>query len=249
MAKHYAISDIHGMYNIYEQVCDILNPDDVVYFLGDAADRGYANFKTMKAIYENPQWIYLKGNHEQMMEDTLLYADQHKDDYYHNPMVLWFSNGGSDTFNEWLEDNADLSWIDRLSKLPTKIDYTNDKGTTFHMTHAGYTCGHLEQMWNEELIWNRSHFYNQWDEEKYPNEICIHGHTPIEILVNKLSRIEQIIPFNKENPEARMYCNSHKIDIDNGVFYTGKTILYDLDDMIAIPLVDNNFNEKECIYV
>ena len=30
MAKHYAIADIHGMYNIYEQVCEMLNPDDII---------------------------------------------------------------------------------------------------------------------------------------------------------------------------------------------------------------------------
>ncbi len=41
--KHYAISDLHGCYNIYEQVCAILEPDDIVYFLGDACDRGYNN--------------------------------------------------------------------------------------------------------------------------------------------------------------------------------------------------------------
>jgi calcineurin-like phosphoesterase family protein len=249
MAKHYTIADIHGMYNIYEQVCAMLQPDDIIYFLGDAADRGYACFKTMKAIYENPQWVYLKGNHEQMMIDTLLYANQYRDDYLHNPMTLWFNNGGSDTFNEWLEEGGDSAWADRLDHLSTKIDYVNDKGIIFHLSHAGYTCGRLDQMWNEELIWNRNHFYNQWDEEKYPNDICIHGHTPIEVLVHKLKQFEQVVPFDREKPEARIYCNGHKIDIDNGVFYTGKTILYDLDDMIAIPLEDKNFNKEECLYV
>jgi hypothetical protein len=38
MAKHYAIAYIHGMYSIYEQVCDMLAPDDIVYFLGDTGD-------------------------------------------------------------------------------------------------------------------------------------------------------------------------------------------------------------------
>ena len=252
MAKHYAIADIHGMYNIYEQVCDILQPEDIVYFLGDAADRGYACFKTMKAIYKNPQWFYLKGNHEDMMSKAISQHGESEITYRYieeNPMTLWFYNGGSDTFNEWVEDGADLDWIYRLDELPTQINYTNEKGITFHMSHAGYTCGHLNQMWNDELIWNRSHFYNQWDEKKYPNDICIHGHTPIEVLVHKLKQFEQVVPFDREKPEARIYCNGHKIDIDNGVFYTGKTILYDLDDMIAIPLEDKNFNKEECLYV
>lgn len=37
---NYVISDIHGYYSIYEQVKNMLKPNDKVYFLGDAGDRG-----------------------------------------------------------------------------------------------------------------------------------------------------------------------------------------------------------------
>ena len=73
MAKHYAIADIHGMFDIYIQVCDMLQPDDVVYFLGDAGDRGYDGFHCINYIYSDPQWIYLKGNHEDMFVHAARY--------------------------------------------------------------------------------------------------------------------------------------------------------------------------------
>lgn len=242
MAKHYAISDIHGMYDIYEKVNTMLNPDDIVYFLGDAGDRGYDCFHCIKAIYENPQWIYLKGNHEDLMVNAL------KEQMYHglkgsDDFDLWHWNGGGATYYDWEEDGADWTWIEKLENLPLITDYTNSKGITFHMTHAGYTCGHKDEMWADQLVWSRKHFYDSWDEENYPTEICLHGHTPIEYLVKKLKWFDRSTePYYVGQPEARSYCNEHKICIDNGVFYTKSTVLYDLDEMIAIPIYsDVNF--------
>ena len=242
MSKHYAISDIHGMYNIYEQVCSILQPEDIVYFLGDAGDRGYAGFKCIKAIYNNPQWIYLKGNHEDMMVKALQQNRSEINGYlYNNPLNFWFCNGGEKTFNDWLEEGRDESWITKLQNLPLTAEYTNSKGFTFHMSHAGYTCGRKDQMWKEDLVWSREHFSSKWDEECYPKDICIHGHTPIFALVKYLEEIEPIIElYNHNNPEARSYCGGHKIDIDNGVFFTKSTVLYDLDEMKTIQLFDNS---------
>lgn len=242
MGKHYVISDIHGMYNIYEQVCSMLQPEDVVYFLGDAGDRGYAGFKCIKAIYNNPQWIYLKGNHEDMMAKALQQDEAEINGYLHsNPLSIWFYNGGEETFNSWLEDGSDASWIEKLQNLPLTAEYTNSKGYIFHMSHAGYTCGRKDQMWINDLVWSREHFSSKWDEEYYPKDICIHGHTPISSLVKYLKGVEPVVElYNPDNPEARSYCGGHKIDIDNGVFFTKGTVLYDLDEMKAIQLFDNN---------
>lgn len=240
MAKHYAIADIHGMYDIYTQVCDMLESDDVVYFLGDAGDRGYDCFRCVKEIYENPQWIYIKGNHEDLMIKGL------REQMYHGlkgteDFQLWHYNGGGATFYDWVDDGEDWTWVERLDSLPVLLEYTNPKGITFHMSHAGYTCGHKDEMWDDELVWSRSHFADSWDEEFYPNDICIHGHTPIEYLVRKLNWLEKgTKSYYVGQPEARSYCNGHKICIDNGVFYTKSTVLYDLDEMVAIPLYSNS---------
>lgn len=249
MAKHYAISDLHGMHDIYDQVCEMLRPDDIVYFLGDAGDRGYANWQTIKDIYENPQWIYLKGNHEDMLvkglreiidENSWLRGD--------NEYSVWIWNGGYDTEIGWREDGGDISWITKIDHLPLTAEYTNDKGITFHMSHAGFTCGKPETMWGDELVWSRSHFFDHWDEDKYRHDVCIHGHTPLEYLIEEFQwHKRECAKWDMHDPEARVYCEGHKIDIDNGVFYTGGTVLYDLDEMKAIQLFDRKFSETvEC---
>ncbi len=242
--KHYAISDLHGMYNIYEQVCAMLTPEDIVYFLGDAGDRGYANWETIKAIYNNPQWVYLKGNHEDMMAQTLFEIQSKRPQTANN---LWMHNGGRETKEGWIKDGADLSWAEKLQNLPLTADYTNKRGYTFHMSHAGYTCGNPRQMLEHELVWNRNHFFDYWHENKFPKDICIHGHTPLEYMQEEMQWHERSCDIDLTTPIAFEYCDGHKIDIDNGVFYTGHTVLYDLDEMKAIPLFDKNFKVEEVL--
>ncbi len=235
MGKHYAIADIHGMYNIYEQVCEILEPGDVVYFLGDAGDRGPDGFKCIEAIYNNPQWIYLKGNHEDLMVNALREKYQSDDPYAYKEYQLWRWNGGHNTELGWKENGEDLSWIEKLDNLPTYVTYINPDGVIFHLTHAGYTCG--KPIDDDSLLWDRNHFYDKWNEKKYPYDICIHGHTPLFYLRQQLDDYEGHV---EGVPEAKVYCNGHKICIDNGVFMTKSTVLYDLDEMTVIPLFDNS---------
>lgn len=245
MAKHYAISDIHGMHDIYDQVCEMLQPDDVVYFLGDAGDRGYANWQTVKDIYNNPQWIYLKGNHEDLAVKGLReIKDSEEQGFWDDNFNLWMYNGGLDTYNGWCDDGADISWIIKLNGLKLTAEYTNRQGITFHMSHAGFTCGRQEEMQKDELVWSRSHFFDHWDEERFKHDICIHGHTPLEYLEEEMNwHGKYDWKWEMSSPEAHIYCNGHKINIDNGVFYTGGTVLYDLDEMKAIQLFDRKFNE------
>lgn len=245
MVKHYAIADIHGMYDIYAQVNEILQPDDIVYFLGDAGDRGYDGFACIKHIYQNPQWIYLKGNHEDLMVKALR---EHQITFggkwgsKTNAFDLWMYNGGYETFESWENQGKDYSWIDKLNNLPLQADYTNPLGIKFYFSHAGFTKGNIDELWSTQLLWSRSHFFNSWDEEAYPKAICMHGHTPNELLVHQLRRrgYDSIEPYVVGTPKAISYCNGHKICIDNGVFYSNATVLYDLDEMKTISLFDQS---------
>ena len=63
----YACGDLHGFMEIYKKIKSMLKPEDKVIFLGDAGDRGPESWECIKAIYEDPQFIYLKGNHEDML--------------------------------------------------------------------------------------------------------------------------------------------------------------------------------------
>ena len=86
----YAISDLHGRMDLFRQVKEFLQPEDVVYVLGDCGDRGPAGWELIKTIYEDPQFIYLMGNHEDMLVDAMRGDKQ-----------LCFYNGGKDTFRSW----------------------------------------------------------------------------------------------------------------------------------------------------
>lgn len=248
MGKHYVISDIHGMYNIYEKVCQILQPDDIVIFLGDAGDRGYDNFRCIKEIYNNPQWVYIKGNHEDLMARGL--ADKDADGWLcgNGDFELWMMNSGWDTFQDWVKDGADESWIDKLNQLPVVADYTNKDGITFHLSHAGFTLGKTEEIPknHDYFIWDRHHFLDDWDEDRFSNDVCVHGHTPIEYFVEDMRLAEPEIGYwHKDKPEVKKYANGHKWNIDNGVFYTGKTVLVDLDSGEVIEITDDNFEDPE----
>ena len=71
-------------------------------------------------------------------------------------------------------------------------------------------------------------------------KIVLHGHTPIEYLVERLKWRDTTKPYKIGEPVTYSYSGGHKIDIDNGVFYTNSTIIYDLDEMITIPLYDKS---------
>lgn len=76
--KHYAISDIHGMYDAYEEAISKLNKKDHLYIIGDVIDRGPDGIKILLDIIErqkdfknSPEITFLLGNHELMLLATV----------------------------------------------------------------------------------------------------------------------------------------------------------------------------------
>lgn len=219
--KTYAIADLHGCYNLYEKIKQYIQPEDMVYFLGDAIDRGPDSWKLMKAILNDPQFDYLMGNHEHMFVSLLenyekrlsklLIGGVEQCSYYR----LVSYNGGADTVKSWVEEGEDFKWKELLGQLPLRRYYTNKKGQQIILCHAGFTPGDE----NEDLLWDRDHFYVDWDEKNYPDVYVIHGHTPWYYINHE----------SEENPHMITYANGHKMDIDCGSFFTETTCLLDLD--------------------
>ena len=135
----YACSDLHGRYDIYENICKMLMPDDKVYFLGDASDRGPDGWKLIKAIINNPQFVYIKGNHEQM----LVYAgrDVLEGNYHSKAARLLMRNAGYCTLCDWQqeEEKFQADWLNYIDKLPEYQIYQNIDGLTIFLSHAGCT--------------------------------------------------------------------------------------------------------------
>ena len=225
VGKTYCLADLHGQYDLYEKIKEFIKPSDIVYFLGDAIDRGQEGWKLLKVIYEDPQFIYLKGNHEDMMVRAL-------NEYQNSGRIegtlcqIWFSNGGRETFESWFREGKDYSWVEKIEDLPYIEKTLNKEGKMFILSHAGFTPREKDIIPNtEDLLWDRDHFLDGWDEEKFPNTYIVHGHTPWLYVTGET---------DVNNPHIVGYCEDkngkyRKIDIDCGSFFTSTTALFDID--------------------
>lgn len=209
-----------------------MQPNDVVYFLGDAADRGFDGWKLIKTIYADNQFVYIKGNHEDMLVKAIsAYSKSH---YVSREYKLLEQNGGKKTFEDWFQDGANVSWAEKLNNLPTHFEFINQNNQIILLSHAGYTpWAELDDKskpalpFDFNLIWDREHLLDDWDDEEcVANSIVIHGHTVIPSLMRRLCDKRDYIPFG-----AYWYCDNHKVCIDNYSVASGKTCLINLDTL------------------
>lgn len=232
----YAVSDLHGRYDLFQMIKDHIQPEDKVYVLGDCGDRGPDGWKIIKEVYFNPQFIYIQGNHENMLADAI------RGDEY-----LCYINGGESTLREFYKNdvNDSYEWVQRLRNLPVKLEYINTKGQQVILTHAGYTPGpKAEYIPPDILMWDRKHFNQRW-KDGYENVIIVHGHTPIPYQ----SDYDCNAPIEtKMGPGVYWYCPDkdgikHKVNIDCGAFFTGHTTLLNLD-----TFEQHIFMAEDCVY-
>lgn len=231
----YACSDLHGRLNLYLKIKEFLKPEDKVYFLGDAGDRWLYGWELIKKIYEDDQFVYLKGNHEDMLMKAIK-AYGRNPDWPSRAYSLLEQNGGAVTFNDWLKDGASLEWANKLNKLPLHFEYTNANGQIILLSHAGYTP--WAEIDNEtqpalpffdNLLWDRDHIYEDYeDDECVKNSIVVHGHTTIPSMMRRLNDNRDVVYG------AYWYCDNHKVCIDNYSAASNKTCLLDLDTLEEI---------------
>lgn len=223
----YAFSDLHGQLSLYHEIKKFVKPNDELYCLGDCGDRGPHPWETIKAIFNDPQIVYLKGNHEDMLVGAMaeyLGLPLAKSYYNKYPKVdslqyLLAWNGGSETLQGWINEGADPVWTKRLEELPTLTTVTNEQ-CFLVLTHAGFTIRRRSPIPNDyDLMWDRNHIHETWPSNVSDAFIIVHGHTPCPTLVNKW----------KIEDGALHYCNGHKINLDVGSYYTGMACLLDLD--------------------
>ena len=219
MGRKFAVSDLHGQYDLYKQIKEFLQPDDILYCLGDCADRGPDGWKMIKEMFNDPRVIYLKGNHEDMLVKAI--REYSIDEYIGRNCYLLFSNGGEKTLYDWIADGAYVEWASHLSKLPTvKSYYNSTQDIEIVMCHAGYSNYDDTIPCDYDLLWDRSHFL---DIPTKRRTLMVHGHTPIPHLAEDLGMNDI------ELDGALWYSNDTKVCIDCGAFATGMTVLLDLD--------------------
>lgn len=231
--SRYVATDWHGISAVADKILDYLKPDDELFFLGDAIDRGPNSIYIMYKLLQDPRVTYLKGNHEDMM--LMCVPDCIEGRF--NLAGSWYMNGGEETWKvlETMEDSAKLWFCRKIKSMPERIDIINNKGQHIILSHAGCSPWFTDEdclMFGikDRYIWDRKHIHHGWTEfeqEKWENTYVIHGHTPV--LTKHFCGDEDVILPETKEVKAVHYADGHKICLDLYTVGTGRAVLFDLD--------------------
>lgn len=245
--NRYAISDLHGQLDLYNQIKEYINDDDILYVLGDCNDRGPYPWTTLRSVLDDEQCCLLMGNHEYMLwraadyvlntlgggikrlltDDTLVYSLGGRN----NPIRMLYYNGGYDTLKQWALEPEHLKYLIKIKELPIDIELTSKNGNRIYLSHAGFNPGDKEET-VEERVWDRYHYLRECNDFQ-KGDVLVHGHTPCQHLIRDLElRLygnDYII--TNEGDGCCIYNQGFKYDIDLGAHYTGRTCLLNLDTL------------------
>ena len=183
MQKIFVVGDIHGCFDKLCALMDKIPIDfnrDLLIFIGDYIDRGSSSIEVVDYLVNLkqrlPETIFLKGNHEDMLENYLDGSDR----------FTYLLNGGQRTLDAYLNHSQNpggypvpsehLEFFNSLNLYYQTDDYI--------FVHAGLRKKiPLEKQEKMDLLWIRDEFiYSDFDFGKR----VIFGHTPFrEPLVQK----------------------------------------------------------------
>ena len=239
--NRYAIADLHGQLDLLRQVKEYLHEDDILYILGDSGDRGPQPWATLKMSLDDPQFIYLMGNHDLMLLDAIDTVLQEGDEalaHLYNrvnsrdPIGICYLNGGLSTLEGWMADPNRARYYQKLRMAPLEVRLAAfDRKRFIYLTHAGYSHHLYNALTVEDMVWDRQHFF---DDPAQDGSLLVHGHTPCTHLKKKLQESKR---FYDDSKGYLFYANGTKIDIDVGAYFYNETILLNIDTLEGIKFI------------
>ena len=177
MKRIFAIGDIHGCYDRLKKLMAKIPIDfshDTLVFIGDYIDRGPHSVEVVDYLIRLqsriPQVVFIKGNHEDMLDKFISGADRY----------TYLLNGGQQTLDSYLTKPAQSDSFpippDHMAFFKSlRLFYETDK---FIFVHAGLRPRvPLESQKTEDLLWIRDKFITtRYDFGKR----VIFGHTPLK---------------------------------------------------------------------
>ena len=220
----YAFTDIHGNYELWKAIQSYIKEDDILFFLGDALDRGKDGIKIMQEMFNDKRVKYIIGNHEDIFLDFT--EDLNKS--FKEDLKFILHNGCLDSlkkFNELSKEEQESLRKNLKNNTYLKYTYINKKGQKIFLSHAGVSFNKLFYATPKDLLTDREHIKEEdfLISESLEDYIIVHGHTPV-----------QFIKGMSVNSEIYYYCNNKKIDLDIATFTTHKIALLDLDTLEPI---------------
>ena len=229
----WACSDLHGHLKAYDKIKKFINPDDVVFCLGDCGDRGPDPWETIKTVAKDEQFIYLKGNHEDMLVKAAREVFNFEFNPYCEKQRILASNGGMETLDQLLGEEKPEQWVNYLNKLPTHITYINKKEQEIFLSHAGCTFWKDDEFTlpsEKDMLWDRLHFYD--NAKLLGKPIVVHGHTSKWRIASELGIL---VPTG-----ALEYADGKKYCIDAATYRKGRIILLNLDSLESFEFSIND---------
>jgi serine/threonine protein phosphatase 1 len=203
----FAIGDIHGCADELRVMLRGIAPaqGDVVVFVGDYIDRGPATRDVVETLVEvqrnNAEYIFLKGNHEDMMLSFLGMPGHYGESF--------LFNGGQPTLESYGIPEGEPAF----ERIPADhMDFFKTLATSYlHppylFVHAGISpLRQLEEQSVEDMLWIRQEFIFN------PHHIgatVVFGHTPMRAVMVDLP---------------------YKLGIDTGLVYGGKLTCVELNE-------------------
>lgn len=239
--NRYAIADLHGQLDLLRQVKEYLHEDDILYILGDSGDRGPQPWATLKMSLDDPQFIYLMGNHDLMLLDAidtvLKEGDEALAHLYNrvnsrDPIGICYLNGGLSTLEGWIADPNRARYYQKLRMAPLEVRLAAfDRKRFIYLTHAGYSPHLYNALTVEDMVWDRQHFF---DDPAQDGSLLVHGHSPCTHLKKKLQESKRLYD---DSQGYLFYANGTKIDIDVGACFYNETILLNIDTLEGIKFI------------
>ena len=186
MKKIFAIGDIHGCYDRLKALMGKIPIDcsrDALVFIGDYIDRGPHSVEVVDYLIQLknrfPEVIFLKGNHEDMLDKFISGADR----------FTYLLNGGQQTLDSYLTKPVQSESFpippDHMEFFKSlRLFYETEE---FIFVHAGLRPWvPLESQNTEDLLWIRDKFVSS----KYDfGKRVIFGHTPLKKPLVELNKI------------------------------------------------------------
>lgn len=176
-----AFGDIHGCYKAAKRAVQLANEEKALaVFLGDYVDRGPDSIKTLEVLIEakkqNPEWIFLRGNHDQMLLDLIL-GKAEPNMEFKVPNGLSSNEETTKVFLKWQSSSVLLK-----NEIVSFLESTKFYHETEHwiFVHAPLKDSNitLDKKSEEELIWNYD-LNPIWEGKQF-----MHGHSTVSKPVN-----------------------------------------------------------------
>lgn len=216
----YAISDLHGCYDLYIKMLEKIkfSDEDTLYILGDVTDRGEDGIKILQDMMKRENVVPILGNHDYtaLRMFKMIYKKEESDSLILG-QTMWKLIGGAPTNDAFIElsEVEQLEIINYISQFTIFKDISVD-GNKFWLSH---TIPQKDRMLHdcnlerEDFIAGAPEYNKKYFDDKY----IVTGHTPSLFIDSEY--------------EGKIYKNNNHIAIDCGAVFNGNLGCICLDNL------------------